>query len=976
MNDKNARNAADDTCDMHGPIELDEVIEAERKAIYNRRKAWFTDGDTLGDEDCFFGVGLSGGGIRSASFCLGALQALDAFGLIKRTDYLSTVSGGGYIGTGMVASMTRHAEEQPREADGKPEYFFPYSAKKDKKTELRQVVKDNEAISHLRDHSKFLIPHGISDVILSLAVIARGLAVNLFLILVLIVPLAAITIAANPTEVHLDRSVFVDILAWYCSRQVTDFPEFLQTFALSKMLGLLLFAYLIGWGVWRSCLERDKIQRSGLDALPKRGTLAAQTLAMLLAAAFAFELQGPILHYLLDKLQQSEAANITLPSLYAVLVALVGATATIRSTLVGVIQKALLSPGIGAVIKVVASRLLLVLSGLIVPFLIYSAYLGLCLWGIVARPIVNFSPFLADFVFWLSGTLAALGFNLTYIMPQMSHSALDANFVSKLCVLYVLAIALLVLILRHIRVLAFTKDGHAVVRLFLRRLGRLGRREIVAFVAFVFFLAFVVIAAVATRHQFAAGYDARPSVGSMSELIVLWNYVLASLVVILAAFLFSPNANSLHGLYRDRLSVAFRLGATRDADTKPMLLTALTEYAPYLLVNATLNARVAEGKQKSEDNVSVSVGSTCNVAAFRQDSKCDKKPTEQSETEEEEVSHTKASPDPVKRGRNAEFFHFSRDYIGSDSTRYTCTGCMEAIDSNLSLAAATAISGAAFTSNMGRANINALSLTFALLNVRLGYWLSNPKYCRRKINDLPTNLPWHDFFRAYLIAEAFGLLRTDSSKIYVTDGGHVDNLGLYQLLRRRCRVILIIDAEADPAMYFGALVDVQRFARIDLGFRINLDFTGMQAAAAKRREVNAGNTAKGTQVAETDPVHADHFAIGEIDYGDGKEKGVLVYVKALVTGDEPDYVLDYERRYPSFPHESTGDQFFSEEQMEAYRALGFHAVERMFSTPMRPKGADSKLPEKRTAVTRAFAVREKVRAVKTKLGIRTETLKD
>ena len=65
-----------------------------------------------------------------------------------------------------------------------------------------------------------------------------------------------------------------------------------------------------------------------------------------------------------------------------------------------------------------------------------------------------------------------------------------------------------------------------------------------------------------------------------------------------------------------------------------------------------------------------------------------------------------------------------------------------------------------------------------------------------------------------------------------------------------------------------------------------------------------------------------HVAIGTIDYGGG-EKGFLVYIKSSLTGDESDYVRDYARRNDRFPHETTGDQFFSAEQFEVYRAFGF-----------------------------------------------------
>jgi hypothetical protein len=68
-----------------------------------------------------------------------------------------------------------------------------------------------------------------------------------------------------------------------------------------------------------------------------------------------------------------------------------------------------------------------------------------------------------------------------------------------------------------------------------------------------------------------------------------------------------------------------------------------------------------------------------------------------------------------------------------------------------------------------------------------------------------------------------------------------------------------------------------------------------------------------------------HVAVGCIDYGAGKS-GWLVYVKSSLSGDENDYIRDYARRFPRFPHETTGDQFFSEEQFEVYRALGFHAM--------------------------------------------------
>ena len=116
------------------------------------------------------------------------------------------------------------------------------------------------------------------------------------------------------------------------------------------------------------------------------------------------------------------------------------------------------------------------------------------------------------------------------------------------------------------------------------------------------------------------------------------------------------------------------------------------------------------------------------------------------------------------------------------------------------------------------ANLKRWAITLALLNVRLGFWFPNPKFVKRhslKLSALRiTNL--------YLLSEMFGILKENRPFLYLTDGGHIENLGLYQLLRRRCRLIVVIDAEADPKMAFNSLIKAARYARIDLGTRIEL----------------------------------------------------------------------------------------------------------------------------------------------------------
>jgi hypothetical protein len=187
--------------------------------------------------------------------------------------------------------------------------------------------------------------------------------------------------------------------------------------------------------------------------------------------------------------------------------------------------------------------------------------------------------------------------------------------------------------------------------------------------------------------------------------------------------------------------------------------------------------------------------------------------------------------------------------------------------------------------------------------------------------------------KLYLWSEITGRLYENSDAVYLTDGGHIENLGLYELLRRHCKVIIVVDAEADLEMHFPSFITVQRYARIDLGIRIDLPWQPIQAKTlAEMRHVDEAtrDATASTPPTPPKPSQGPHVAIGTIDYGGG-QTGYLVYVKSSLTGDENDYILDYARRYDTFPHEITLDQLFSEEQFEVYRALGFHMTRGLLS---------------------------------------------
>jgi hypothetical protein len=268
---------------------------------------------------------------------------------------------------------------------------------------------------------------------------------------------------------------------------------------------------------------------------------------------------------------------------------------------------------------------------------------------------------------------------------------------------------------------------------------------------------------------------------------------------------------------------------------------------------------------------------------------------------------------------------------------------MEAVEGRLDLATAMAVSGAAFSSNMGAQSIKPLTPTLALLNIRTGYWLRNPKRVRRAaaFKRRPVEARLRDpmgMFKAgrnvlanyYFLLELFGRLDDTRKSVYLTDGGHIDNLGLYELLKRMCRVIVVVDAEADPEMAFGSFNDLVRYARIDLGVEIDLPW--QQITNMSRKTAKAVD-----ETGDAEKAKGPHCAIGRVVYPHRKEghpgerrEAVLVYIKASLTGDENDYVYHYRKRYSAFPHETTLDQMFSEEQFEAYRALGYHAAYGLF----------------------------------------------
>ena len=254
---------------------------------------------------------------------------------------------------------------------------------------------------------------------------------------------------------------------------------------------------------------------------------------------------------------------------------------------------------------------------------------------------------------------------------------------------------------------------------------------------------------------------------------------------------------------------------------------------------------------------------------------------------------------------------------------------------------------------MGYISSAPLAFLMALFNVRLGWWLGNPGKSGEVTHtyDGPRNalVPF--------LSEMLGMTSDTNKYVYLSDGGHFDNLALYEMVRRRCRFIVLSDAGGDPDFAFAALGNAVRKIEIDLGVPIHfrgLDKLKPRHSPDRLDELLAGQPPPPVNKGNAEP--PPYHAIGIIDYpaadGPGVEKGIILYVKPCYHGTESSAgIRSYAISNSSFPHDSTANQWFGESQMESYRALGFEIMDGLLRKAQDLKGkTDLSLHEVLTAL--------------------------
>lgn len=298
-----------------------------------------------------------------------------------------------------------------------------------------------------------------------------------------------------------------------------------------------------------------------------------------------------------------------------------------------------------------------------------------------------------------------------------------------------------------------------------------------------------------------------------------------------------------------------------------------------------------------------------------------------------------SEPGATPPGRRVTSFTFSCRTIGGPLVGAERTVTFEEVFKeqggrrrDLSLPSAVAMSGAAVAPSMGKISSSAFRFLLALANIRLGVWVPNPRWVAGAGGWKRRPTP------SYLIRELLGRNRVDSRYLFVTDGGHYENLGLVELLRRGCTRIYCFDASGGER--FDALGDAVALARSELGVEIKIDPDPLRPGTGSR-ETGAANGANGTadgRVPNASPpggegAQTDGHALaakiavrGTFTYADETE-GELVYARNVMSPGAPWDVRARHIADPAFPHNSTADQLYTDQKFESYRRLGVQAAE-------------------------------------------------
>lgn len=340
----------------------------------------------------------------------------------------------------------------------------------------------------------------------------------------------------------------------------------------------------------------------------------------------------------------------------------------------------------------------------------------------------------------------------------------------------------------------------------------------------------------------------------------------------LASWAVNVNTFSMHGFYRNRLMRAFLGSANLDAKRR---VESYTKFAP------ADNVAMADAPATHDAPIHI-INTALNIVATKR---------------------------PALQERKATSYTISPLHCGSGELGYQRT-ISYAGERGPTLATAMAISGAAASPNMGYHSSAIMTLLMTLFNVRLGWWWPNPGKHGLSVHSTPSPSNSLDA----LLSESIGDTNDDEPWVYLSDGGHFENLGIYEMVLRRCSTIVVIDGSADAEYSLEDFANACRKIYVDFGIPIELDNVNFGPS-----HIHAGTGSKNRHCCvysiRYDCVHKD------------AQPGTLFYIKASLCNSLPADVKHYAAEHKLFPHESTVNQFFRETQFESYRRLGSHVID-------------------------------------------------
>lgn len=879
-------------------ITVSHVLDNELKQIRSSRLERLEAKENTRDPaNSLIGLAFSGGGIRSATFNLGILQGLARLGVLSKFDYLSTVSGGGYIGSWLMAWM-HHQNIGIKDVERKlaSAAYEP------------QNVTEASAVRFLRSYSNYLTPRtGLlsADFWAFLASYLRNTLLNLIILLLALLSLLLLPRSIVYLPHFFDR--FDDWgygLAWLTAKTPTE-SGFAQYWAIVAGLALGLFG-VVGMGLNLCCINGPKGSKIPWIARPWAIQAVILLPLFLSAALFSYGLDQ-IFRYDVPPdhlLFWSMAIGLVAYGSFWIIACVARWLARLRrwcSCDSGPAARVILPTAIlaGALGGLLFLPYALRVNGQTTPHAVMGVWKVVSFGapGFVAFMLVTGTlhvglmgrQFLDAYREWwarLGGWLAVyasgwvLLFLLVAYMPAWLHAFVvqegaknHYRFTVSGVLLWLASTAYGVLFGRS------SSTGLPIPDAPLKKkIARWAARA----TPYIFILGLLVGLSVLSASVAAVFHGEPFRVSAASDYVdfkvaILW--IAFAGAALLLSWRVDINAFSTHLLYRNRLVRCYLGASVPGREGQPFTGFSAEDDLPLSSLQIPLTNSGSELKARPVVLLNASVNVTRGNELGLQ--------TRKARSFIFTPAHSGYTrPLPGSLEQQSLFSETALAGVDKPGT-----------EKGLSLGTAMAISGAAASPNMGSYSEPALAFLMTLFDVRLGWWLGNPG--REKwVRGSP------DLGFLCLLQELFGAASDESNYVYLSDGGHFENLAVYELVRRRCKLIVACDASCDSGYTFADLYNAMERCRIDFGVEIT--------------RVTRDLVPQNGHVSQ-------HFDLCRVHYTPGKDSddGVLLYLKPGLKGDDPEDLLGYSRVNQSFPHDSTADQWFDEERFENYRNLGY-----------------------------------------------------